>query len=265
MSLLSLVKKVTVFVFRYGSADPKYLMTYCYTFFLANYKNEAIFYKDEDTISLIRQGKSLVRIGDGEVGLLHGGHVSYQEYNKDLAKSIDKIVSEYKDTEKFLLAVPQFVNFSNKDLKKTKGGIRCWLPLKIEFRRRFSKTKAYADAHLFYRKSNVQELIDYLKTRTLIVVTTKRNIEKLKSLSLFNRDTVFLISPEPNPFSEYKNIFRSIQSVLPSEHSQVTLLLSAGPLSKVLAYDFLNKDVQCIDIGIGIEVLCSKTGYEETI
>lgn len=262
MGFLSLINKA----YQYLRSDPDYLARYCTTFFLPGYRNNVVFFDDSDVIIKIKKGETLIRIGDGEAGLLHGGHVSYQEYNKNLADSIKNIIQLYGKQEGFILAIPRFVNMSNDELKSTKGGLRCWLPFKIEFRRFFSQVKLYADAHLFYRKNNVDFLVDYLQKRKLLVVTTEKNINKLRNVNLFYENSLFFIVPEPNPFSGYERVSNEIKKqLLVEDISQVTILLSAGPLSKVLAYDFFCKGVQSIDIGLGIESLHTKLGHEKNI
>lgn len=271
--MFNFIKKVLKFFKNYLLKDPIFVLKYSFAFLQKKYKPSAKFYTNDDFLTELKTGKSFIRIGDGEIGLLHGRDIVYQRADPSLVNKLIQIIENYKQDSKYILSIPIFVNMTNEELGKTKGKLSCWLPLKIEFFRRFNKNMRYFDAHTFYRKNFFEENIyEYLKDKKLIINTSEKNIIDQKE-NIENRFKVidWIVAKSPNPFDLYAETAEKINNILEREiesgikKEDMVLILSSGPMSKVLAYDFAEKGIQSIDIGKGFEQLYNDKNYEDDI
>ncbi len=270
---LIFISKILKFFKNYFLKDPVFVVKYIFAYLQKDYKPSAKFYTDEEFISGLKTGKSFIRIGDGEIGLIHHRDVSYQKAEKLLICKLVEIIENYNQGSNYILSIPIFVNMTNVELSETKGKLSCWLPLKIEFFRRFNSKVKYFDAHTFYKKNFFEKNIyDYLKDKSLIINTAEKNIISQKD-NIENKFKVieWIEAKSPNPFDLYIETTEKIENILKKEIDSgknledIVLILGSGPMSKVLAYDFSKKDVQCIDIGKGFEQLYNDKNYEDEI
>ena len=233
------------------------------------YMNKVQWYSQDGIFDAIFAGKSVIRIGDGEIGLLNGGQVSYQRYVQGLASELKECIKRYKPDSPYILALPLFVEYSNRELRHTKGGIACWLPLKIMYRLIFNKKAQYMDAHFFYEKKNLDVLVStFLIKKKIIINTTLENIRKIEKNNR-NLDIVAsVVSQTPNPYDLYLDTKQKISAIITEykgDKKDVIILCSSGPMGKVLAYYFTLRGIQCIDIGLGIEQFETNLHFEESI
>lgn len=275
MNILNFLYKVVKFFKNYLLHDPVFVMTYGLAYFRSGYTPLARFYTDEELVTEIQSGKSIIRIGDGEIGLMHHRDISYQRYEKSLVEGLIDSIENYNEASRYVLSIPIFVNYSNAELAHTNGKLACWLPLKVEFFRRFNPRMSYMDAHFFYRKGYFEErLAPYLKNKKLIVNTLQKNIDEQRS-RIEERFTVlrWIPSQSPNPYDKYEETVREIDKCVDSylradvknKKSDIVLILSAGPMSKVLAYHYAKCGVQAFDIGKGFEQVYNEVNYEHEI
>ena len=144
-----------------------------------------------------------------------------------------------------------------------------YVPLKVEFFRRFNREAKYFDAHAFYRKGFFEKhMYEYLKDKRLIINTKKENIEIQKENVEKRFDVIEWIESKPaNAFDDYIETKIKIQNIINQEINKrnIVLILGSGPMSKVLAYDFAQQGIQGIDIGKGFEQLYNEVDYESEI
>ncbi len=276
---VNFIYKVIKFFKNYLFKDPVFVLKYFIAYFQKGYAGDAKFYNNSEFVEQIKLGKSFIRIGDGEVGLMHHRDISYQKCDKLLITKLTEIIENYSDDSNYVLSMPIFVNMTNKELENTNGKLSCWLPLKVEYFRRFNRSMHYFDAHTFYKKNFFEENIyEYLKNKKLIINTAQRNIDEQKeNIEKHFEVLEWIPSQEPNPFDLYLETTRQLDSILLNyergeinrgeifNKNDIVFILGSGPMSKVLAYDFSKKGVQCIDIGKGFEQLYNDKNYEDEI
>lgn len=257
------------FIGKYFLNNPRFVVSYMMHYLDSDYGNKVLWYSEAEVFSHIMSSKSVIRIGDGEIGLLNGGQVSYQKYEKLLADNIRLCITNYSNKTSYLLAIPSFVEYTNQDLKQTKGGLVCWLPLKVMYRQIFNKNAKYVDAHFFYYKKNVDILIEkYLFKKNLVINTTEENFKKISSGNRKLNILKYVEAVSPNPFVRFDSTKDEIQDAIDSykgDKKDIVIILSSGPMSKALAYFFSMQSVQCIDIGLGIEQFNENFNLETTI
>lgn len=263
------MKKIIKFIARYIFKDPIFVTKYIFAFMRKEYRPFAQFYSKEDFLNEINKGKSIIRIGDGEIGLIHHRNIHYQKYNKTLEKSLKNIIKYYDDKSSYILSIPLFVNYSNTELKSTNGKLSCWLPLKIEFFNIFNTSMKYADAHYFYYRDFMLNFFnEILKDKNIIFITNKETIDNIKDTKIDNQfnSVNYIETPSENSFNYIDQIKKEIDSVInQNKNINYKLIISTGPTSKVIAYEYSNKGYQSFDIGFGIRYLYDINNYSHVI
>lgn len=249
----------------YVLKDPLFVLRYGFAYMNREYGTGAVFYNDQDFFSDIKQGKSIIRIGDGEIGMIHGRDIHYQKNTQVLRDSLKDMVKEYGSDSPYILSIPIFVNYTNQELKKVKGRLNCWLPLKVEFNRIFNKQAYYLDAHMFYYRDKMLRFFDlFLKDKSIIFVTNAETIKGIKESTVHFSHSHFIETPAEQAFDHIADIQKNIDMVT-KEYPTAALVLSCGPASKYLAYMYSKKGTVCYDLGFGLRYLYDKADYSHVI
>ena len=260
---------------RYLFYDTKYLFLFLYRYFQNNYRNKCQFYNDKEIIDLINIGKSIIRVGDGEIGLVHFCRVSYQVYSDAIRNDFLKIIKNYNNNSPYILGITEFVNYTNKELThfinsegKEINRFPVWRQLKITYELIFNKNAKYFDALAFYKPDRFENLIlPYIQNKKVIIVTNKENKEKIMTSPL-SSDTYLYITCEPeNTYESRLKIQKDITNIIDKSglpKNNFIVLMSAG-LSKTIIYDMAGQGYQVLDIGIGLESYYTGINLENRI
>lgn len=256
--------------------------------FLFNYINDYIsncFYKtvkkkpkvmsSDDTVDyILKNSCSIARFGDGELRLMRGVDLEFQQFDKQLAKKLKDI----KTNSKCLCCIPSVFNkenFNNKLLTdkeyyywknfiKNRGGL---------WNKYFNKNNICGDAFIsrFYirsrDKSKVGEYVKKLKRlwqdRDIVFVEGEKSRLGVGN-DLFDnaRSVKRILGPATDAFSKYEQLKNAM-----IKHGKVDTLfiLALGPTATVLAYEMSDK-FQCLDLGhIDIEYEWFKMGVQEKV
>jgi len=255
---------------RYLFKDTKYLFLYIYRYFQNGYHNNCKFYTENEFINLIKTGESMLRLGDGEMSLIHflpAPPNSPQSYNENIRKDLLKIIKNYDDNSKYVLLVPLFINYSNTELKKV-NRFTHFRQLKITYELIFNKNARYFDAHIFWKGGCFEKIIlPYIKTKKVIIVTNKENKEKIASSEFAPDVHSFIICPDKNAYDSKEKIKNDIINIIEKSRlpkDNFVILMSAGSL-KIIIYDLSQMGYQMLDIGRGLENYYAKTSIEHLI
>ena len=239
--------------------NPRYLFFYGLHFFDPNYTFKANFYSREDFAHLVEEGKTVIRLGDGEVHLMNRGDLGFQEYNPILREKMLSMIRAYNDSCQYILGfniIP--LESPNSALRKI-NLLNSWLPSKVYFDLYFNKKAKYVDASVFYYNEVIPKYLEkFLLSKHLIVVSRSGNISAFKdNSSIPFRDVSFIETLDEHAFRDYSQIKEKVlQEVEKYGKDKALVLVSCGPAGKVLAYDLLGQ-VQVLDIGFGIEIVYS--------
>lgn len=265
------IKKIIKFFKNYFLKDPVFVLYYIWAYKQKEFSNKALFYTEQEFFAKIHEGKSIIRIGDGEIGLLHGRDIHYQKHTKELQVGLKEIIETYSPTSPYVLSIPIFVNYSNSELAKTNGKLTCWLPLKVEFRRMFDKKAQYADAHFFYYRDFMLRFFkEFLENKHVIFISNSETNTKIRATKTVFTSTQYVDTPSDNSFQSIHDIIRDIDKALDT-HSQihsnepVTLAISTGPTSKLLVKKYADLGYQGFDIGFGLRYLYDEKDYSHVI
>jgi len=247
----NLKRKLSVFL-KNNLKNPKFFAIYVYGYFLPDFKIKVLFYTDAEVKKKLEEGFSLIRLGDGEVSVMLQHSMPYHNPNKELARKMAKMVKEFKSDKRLLVAVPKQISLSSSKLKQ-ENKKTIWLPFKVMFTLFFDSEVKYVDAHSFYNETIFNYIINnFLCNKNVIVVTKKETINRmLKKIGL---NTIFVPSPEFDAYSDYLRIEQEVSSAIDKLGTVNTVVIFAlGPVGKIMAYDLHKRNIQCIDVGKGLE------------
>lgn len=210
----------------------------------------------EETIeTIIHDNLSVIRFGDGEITLLEGSNLSFQEKNSELLKRLEDIITSQK--RGLLICIP---------------GIWGRLTMFAPFARYFIMHHMYRYKHI-WNNLLVKNMIygDSYITRHYLAFTDKSQSEKIfkRLFMIWENKDVVLIEGEKSRLGVGNNMFDNTSSLrrilCPAENAyakydaikkealtinkNVLILISLGPTAKVLAYDLFMLGYRVIDIG----------------
>lgn len=223
-----------------------------------------------DTIDYILKNKcSIGRFGDGELCVMNGGGISFQNANAKLAEDLKKV----KTTNKFLVCIPNVFNKKEFNLKKlTKEEYKFW-------KREVFLRKGFWNKYFSFNIQVGDAFLSRFYLRYLDKESTKLTLVQLKKL-WDSRDIVFVegagsrLGVGNDLFDNAKSIKRIVG---PMKHSfekieqlkaemrkigdkNTLFILALGPTATVLAYQ-MSEEFQCLDLGhIDIEYEWQKMG-----
>jgi len=227
-----------------------------------------------DTIDYIVEHRcSIARFGDGEIGLMYGRSLSFQNYNKELGDKLKTV----KTNDKCLVCVPDvfrgslskdtFVDTDYNFWKKSSlvyGGL--WKKL-------FGKEDALGDAFIsrFYLrlrdKSGVADYVEKLKKlwdkRNIVFVEGKNSRLGVGNDLFDNAKSIKrILAPETNAYDKYADIMCAINKHCKADD---LIILALGPTATLLAYE-LSSQYQALDLGhVDIEYEWFKMGATEKV
>ncbi len=249
--------RVGKFIKNYLFSNPLYVMVYGMNFWRRNFISGTTFLSQNELVENIKNGKSILRLGDGEINLLLGLRNHYQTFEPLLQKKLFEIIHAYNETSPYILSIPRFVNVSNHELQNNKKRF-VWMPLKVMFKLYFNPIPKYLDAHAFYYDNYFDTVISpTLKRKHVLLVTKQKTIDKqLKNPHLQWSRFSHIAVPEEEIFKQKDNIISQIDAFLEGKPTEdVVILLALGPVGKWIGYEYSLKAVQCIDIGKVAEVM----------
>jgi len=260
MKLARIIRYFRLHFFR----DPRYFFLYLIQYFNTVYVPNIKFYDNEVAASEIMAGKSLIRLGDGEIYLLNHGDITFEKSTSELRLLMMALVTEYKEDSPYVLALNKVpLQKTNKQLKEN-GLLSCWLPSKVYFNLYFNQRSTYADAAMFYFKETIPKYFEkYLMTKQVIFVSNSEICAMFKQNSKIPfMETVFVETPKTNSFAEYGRIKVEVQKKVAEVGLKRAIVLAAfGPASKILAYELSKLGVQVLDVGQGVTAAYSTSDH----
>jgi len=232
--------------------NPFFYLVYIFAYFQSDYKCTVNFYENEEVMQTLQKHASLVRFGDGEVNVLLGMEMPYHEINAKLTAEFKKLVKSMFEEKNMLLAVPSYITKSNIDLKK-ENKLRTWLPFKVIYKMLFRNDIKYVDAHSFYCEQVISNVLEgVLKEKKVMIVTKKESLDRIDQN--IGVSQILVPMTDHNAFSDINLIKSKINiEIEKNSTSKLIIIFAAGPVGKLLAIHYHKKNIQCIDIGKGIE------------
>ncbi len=220
-------------------------------------------YSFEEVSELIRQGKSLIRFGDGEVHIMNFGSIHYENFSNRLRSIFMDIVRGYTSSSPYALGLNAWALEKKNSELRAKGQLYCWLPLKVQYLFTFPKNVKYFDASLFYRKNIFEQyVLPCIQNKHIILISKKGSCDHVKANNFFESIS-YVVTPDFHSFTKFDEICKEVDNVLGGlSHRDVVLLVSCGPASKAICYRYAMSGVQSIDVGRGLELVGTDESLE---
>ena len=223
----------------------------------------------EETLDkIIRDKCSLSRFGDGEIGVMNGSRIHYQDRSPELAQRLKEVLTS--DIPNLLVGLPPCFGSLDGLIPSTIDFWRKWMFKKRQmtysvldmnrvyynafFNRcylNFNRTDEYHQTCCRY----FRRLKEIWEDRDVVICESQEArlgvaddlLEGAKSISRI------IFCPVKNAFNKYDEILSAFDGI----NSDVLILAALGPTATVLAYDLCKRGYQAVDIGmIGEEYEC---------
>lgn len=261
------MKRIIKAIKKYLLKEPLYFFLYVIRNMQHGYGNHCQFFTEEEITQLIKEGKSIIRLGDGEMSNIHFLSITPQVYGGELRSEYIHLIKAYNEHSRYVIGIPIYVNYTNNQLDKLGDGKkRLWMPLKVTFEMIFNSRPKYLDAHIFYRDGKFNKLIlPSLKDKKVILITNAENIANTRNTAFANYITNYIECPSINAFEgrhilqdEVERIVK--ESGLPLDN--FVILISAGSAKPVIC-EMANNGYQVLDIGTGYEGFTQNRSLED--
>ncbi len=209
----------------------------------------------EECLEELKKGKSIARFGNGELDLITGKGLTFQEPNPILIRRLKEILQSEQDF--CMIGIPDEINqFENL----TEESEHFWIEYMYKTRKIWLKylhpTMQYCTSNLsriYIRRkdhSNCEKYFsmikDIWKDRNVLICETsdvKTGIgnDLLSECKSIRR----IICPTEDPFDHYEQIL----SKLKQEEKDTIILIVLGPTATILTYDLAKEGYQVLDIG----------------
>lgn len=208
-----------------------------------------------ETLRLLEKEKvSFLRYGDGEIAIMMGNSIPFQEFNPKLARRLRKILRT--ETERLKIGIPYYYTHPIKNLNPFVASFAKSLTTQRRFlRRNCNKDTVYIDTcitqvYQTYEKYNFEQYYKHmqnlLKGREITLICGEGVLDRLeyKAYSVC-KSIDFITAPSINAFEKYDSLLRA--ALRTDKEKLVCIVL--GPTAKVLAWDLHKRGYQAWDMG----------------
>ncbi|GFI21976.1 hypothetical protein IMSAGC011_00749 [Lachnospiraceae bacterium] len=208
-----------------------------------------------ETMRLLEKEKvSFLRYGDGEIAIMMGDSIPFQEFNPKLARRLRKILRT--EIEGLKIGIPYYYTHPIKNLNPFVASFAKSLTAQRRFLcRNCNRDMVYIDTcitqvYQTYEKYNFQQYYKHmqnlLKGREITLICGEGVLDKLeyKAYSVC-KSVDFITAPSMNAFEKYDSLLRAVLRT--GKEKLVCIVL--GPTAKVLAWDLHKRGYQAWDMG----------------
>ena len=257
----------------------KYIFRYASDLMVNNvlkllYKKPKVMSDLETVKYILKNNCSIARFGDGELRLMRGIDLEFQNCKPELKQKIRNV----KTTSKCLVCIPSVFDasiFNTISLKE--GAYNYWRGFN---RKRggfwnfyFGKQQPLGDAFIsrfYYRKKDKTKVADYVEElkklwdkRDIIFVEGEKSRLGVGNDLFDNANSIKrILCPATNCFDKYDEIKDAIFKFAKKDS---LIIMAMGPTATIMAYE-LSENFQCLDLGhIDIEYEWFKMGATEKV
>ena len=227
------------------------LIIYSYLLLLLSpFKTKTTIYSEKKLIDFVKNNRmSLIRFGDGEYRLMFSKKgIHYQEYDPKLGKELLSIFENYdKFKDKYIICIPPF--FKNNIFWFLKNRIElamCFAKPRLLFRIKQNKKEIYGDAFVFGKgKDDIYSSLWDEKEKIVLIHNDEKWVKIFNKK--YNKKAIFIKTNSNDSYKIIDDIEKKVLNVKNIENYIV--LVSSGPMAKVLAYRLSKRNIQVIDTG----------------
>ena len=211
-------------------------------------------FTSEEVLQEIASGRSVIRLGDGEIMILTGRDIYFQRTSMKLARMMTEMISCYSERSPYILGVP-YEKIEAKVLDEKQ--YRLWRWYRVYFPLRFKTAESYTSLVLFYHVHYFkEEIAPLLASFHVIWVANETAITGAKDYAVtVGAQSSFIQIPKSDSFTQYQRIKEETLLAARSTSLPTIVLCSGGPATKVLLYELAEMGIQGLDIGHGMNVI----------
>ena len=211
--------------------------------------------EDETLDVLINEKKSICRFGDGELNIINGRRIPFQDFDPELQRRLKEILSSKND--QVMVGIPRISFYSkenitteNKTFWRKKGNrFRGDILPYIDMDRQYYPAEVTL-AYSYYINYDMEGYFDKFRKiwdqKDIVIVTGQTVFDKIDYNIFDNAKSVeYLYGPSKNAFEEYDNI---LNKALTIDKNKIVIAI-LGPTAKPLCYDLALKGYQALDLG----------------
>lgn len=211
----------------------------------------------QQTVDLLcKTKKSLARFGDGEIQIISGRGIPFQEYDENLANRMREVLLNNNDD--LIVGINHWYFYPKYDPKDNQLNRKFTLVTMPAVRKKlieyidFSKT--YGDASFTGLRAEHNETNDafFNDIRTIwdnnqVVLVGCAEAHKKMHYDIFDNASkeIWIHVPNKNAFRKYDEVLEQLKQFPKNS----IIILMAGPTSKVLAYDLSKVGYRALDLG----------------
>lgn len=196
------------------------------------------------TIAAVTAGKSLARVGDGELKLIHGGSAMREPPNPKLARELLDVVQ--RPHKNLIVGIPTFDPTGPKYLNWTKHGVRFCEILKPEIQY-YSAFVSRPDSAPRIETKEFALSVQALWSDKRVTLVCEKEAFMLRTINRKPGAPRWLHHIECPHRETYEKIREIEREIIDSKPHFV--ILSCGPAATVLAHRLAERDIHAIDLG----------------
>jgi Glycosyltransferase GT-D fold len=220
---------------------------------------ELHFLSPEESLNyIIDNDSSIVRLGDGEFGLMRGASVYFndwrQKFNKDLQRGLLGILAS-KSTNMIICLPGDHLTKTKEELEKIGKGdeFNYWINSKVLLHKYVQKDRVYGSSFAFYPAINTginyTKLKEYFLKKNVVIVTS--SLERFKDISL-GKSTHLIEAPKSDGWDKLAEIRTAFHELVKKNNylpEEVLVMVSMGPAAKVFVYELAEQGYTAWDAG----------------
>lgn len=262
------IKRVWLLLYGGLRYDPHALLLFLFHLLIPTRAQLADEMSEEKILAALARGRSFIRLGDGESLIMTGRDIYFQPASIKLAERLRTIAQHYSNESPYILGIPTAkLVAEEKDLPSRER--RIWRLYRVLFPLYFPTTASFPSAVYFYVQGRFKEKIAPLFKNHSVIFVSKASVFDDTFRAYANtafKSAHYVLVPSYNALEVETTARKEIDVILKSLARQpVVIIFSAGPAGKVWAYDYTLKEVQCLDIGFGMELIAHDTDRSHKI
>lgn len=219
-------------------------------------KNQIKILDIETSLKKIRdERKSISRFGDGELDLIIGRNLKFQEHNEKLSKRLEEILTSNQDF--CMIGIPDVINgFYNLTEESEEFWIKNMERTRDTWLKYIDKNREYCTANLtrlyirYKDKSNTGIYFSIMKEiwkdRDVLICEGEQTRVGVGNDLLDGCKSIRrVICPAEDAFEKYDEILERLKQ----ESKDTLIIMALGPTATVLAYDLAHEGYQALDMG----------------
>ena len=219
------------------------------------YSNQIKILNTEETLRALEEKQfSFVRNGDGEMALMNGQGIPFQEYDVNLGRRLRELLATQEDD--LMIGIPYYYMNPVKNLTEFVQNFAYNMRQQRKFlSKNCNKNMTYIDTTLtqVYQTYEEYDFKDYyermqnlLTCKDVTVICGEGILDKLQYNALEVCSSVeFIYGPSMNAYSQYDKL---LEQALRIDKNRLVLAI-LGPTAKVLVYDLYKQGYTAWDIG----------------